>query len=110
MNRSDYVIELQESMRTNREHIMDSTQMLIFTCLLILVILTIWLLKQKNITYVHETGLALVYGYNLKLFTWSIIEINKIDFDVKELCLVYQFVILSRINLIRKPGRFRLST
>ena len=53
----------------------------------------------------EQLGLPNMNNLMLTFFDWNII-----DFDVKELCLVYQFVILSRINLIRKPGRFRLST
>jgi sodium/hydrogen exchanger-like protein 6/7 len=66
-NQIDEIIQSQVSLRSNREHIIDSIQMLIFTCLLILVILTIWFFKQKRISYIHETGLALFYGNKIFL-------------------------------------------
>jgi sodium/hydrogen exchanger-like protein 6/7 len=43
-------------------HVSDSLNLLIFTLLLILVILTIWLFKHKRFPYIHETGLAIIYG------------------------------------------------
>ncbi len=58
----DEVIQSQENQRTEREHIVDSAQLLIYTLLLIAVFLTIWLLKHKKFSYIHETGVALLYG------------------------------------------------
>lgn len=55
-------IELGQDLRKEHDHIVDSTNLLIFTFLLILVILTIWLFKHKRVPYVHETGLAIIYG------------------------------------------------
>ncbi len=62
MNISDDIIQSQVTFRSNREHVIDTIQMLIFTILLIFVILTMWLFKHKKINYIHETGLALFYG------------------------------------------------
>lgn len=56
------VIEYDQDSRKSHDHIVDSTNLLIFTILLILVVLTIWLFKHKRIPYVHETGLAIIYG------------------------------------------------
>lgn len=64
MNRSsqDFVLQSQQTLRSEREHTIDSLQILIFTLLMILVVLTNWLFKHKKINYIHETGLALIYG------------------------------------------------
>jgi sodium/hydrogen exchanger-like protein 6/7 len=55
-------IDVQENLRRQREHIVSSTNLLIFIFLLILVVLTIWLFKHKRLSFVHETGLAIFYG------------------------------------------------
>lgn len=55
-------IEFDQDSRKSHDHIVDSTNLLIFTFLLILVVLTIWLFKHKRIPYIHETGLAIIYG------------------------------------------------
>jgi len=43
-------------------HKFDSILLLLFTFLLTLTVLTIWLFKHRRIAFVHETGLAIVYG------------------------------------------------
>lgn len=56
------LIELGQDARKRHDHIVDSINLLIFTFLLILVILTVWLFKYKKFAYIHETGLAIIYG------------------------------------------------
>lgn len=43
-------------------HRLDSLNLLSYTFLLILTVLTIWLFKHRRFSYIHETGLAVIYG------------------------------------------------
>ena len=43
-------------------HRLDSLIILLYTGLLTVTVLTIWLFKHRRIRYLHETGLALLYG------------------------------------------------
>ena len=56
------IIESRQDMRDGYVHMIDSIHLLIFTLLLILVVLTIWLFKHRKFPYIHETGLAIIYG------------------------------------------------
>lgn len=56
------LIEFNTDEKKLRDHVVDSVNLLIFTFLLILVVLTIWLFKHYKFKYIHETGLAIIYG------------------------------------------------
>lgn len=43
-------------------HRIDSLNLLSYTFLLILTVLTIWLFKHRRVSFLHETGLAVIYG------------------------------------------------
>lgn len=43
-------------------HQLDSLSLLLYTFLLTITVLTIWMFKHRRIRYLHETGLALFYG------------------------------------------------
>lgn len=46
-------------------HRIDSFNLLVYTFLLTLTILTIWLFKHHRVSWLHETGLAIIYGKKL---------------------------------------------
>ncbi|KAI5635735.1 sodium/hydrogen exchanger family domain-containing protein [Phthorimaea operculella] len=43
-------------------HRIDSLNLLIYTCLLTLTVLTIWVFKHRRVSWLNETGLAVIYG------------------------------------------------
>lgn len=55
-------IESKQQERTDNLHRIDSLNLLIFTTLLVVVVLTVWIFKRRHFRYLHETSLALVYG------------------------------------------------
>lgn len=59
---TDDQIEFGQDSRKSRDHKVDTLNLLMLVLLLIIAVITIWLFKRKRIRYIHETGLAIVYG------------------------------------------------
>lgn len=53
-------IELDAKAQLN--HRIDSLNLLLYTFLLTLTVLTIWLFKHRRLRFLHESGLSVIYG------------------------------------------------
>ena len=65
-------------------HRLDNLNLLLYTFLLILTVVTIWMFKHRRLRFLHETGLAVIYG--------KVIDRNgKYSLNVKIFCLFSRF-------------------
>lgn len=58
--------DIELDAKAQSTHRIDSLNLLLYTFLLILTVLTVWLFKHRRLRFLHETGLAIVYGMYVK--------------------------------------------
>lgn len=54
--------DIEMDAKAQSMHRIDSLNLLSYTMLLILTVLTVWLFKHRRVSFLHETGLAVIYG------------------------------------------------
>lgn len=54
--------DIELDAKAQQLHRIDSLNLLLYTFLLTLTILTVWLFKHRRVIWLHETGLAIIYG------------------------------------------------
>lgn len=65
-------------------HRLDNLNLLLYTFLLILTVVTIWMFKHRRLRFLHETGLAVIYG----LVVGAIIRYTGSSTEVRTLSVV----------------------
>ncbi|XP_061754671.1 sodium/hydrogen exchanger 6-like [Nerophis ophidion] len=84
-------------------HRQDSANLLIFIMLLTLTILTIWLFKHRRFRFLHETGLAMIYGLLVGVILRFGIHVPQSMSDVVQGCAVNASPATLLVNV---SGRF----
>lgn len=81
--------DIELDAKAQQLHRIDSLNLLVYTFLLTLTILTVWLFKHRRVSWLHETGLAIIYGkwYDIVVLCAHITHINYIE-SVNE-CLMH---------------------
>ena len=79
------VLDIRQDEKAKLLHRLDTLNILAYVCILILIVCTIWLFKHKRVKFIHETGLAIIYG----LIVGAIIRYAGKDTDVSQLRFVY---------------------
>lgn len=64
--------DIELDAKANKIHQIDSLNLLLYTFLLTLTVLTIWLFKHRRVSWLHETGLAVIYGESAASFFSSL--------------------------------------
>uniref|UniRef100_A0A3Q2QLL6 Sodium/hydrogen exchanger n=1 Tax=Fundulus heteroclitus TaxID=8078 RepID=A0A3Q2QLL6_FUNHE len=90
-------------MMAEESHRQDSAYLLIFIMLLTLTILTIWLFKHRRFRFLHETGLAMIYGLLVGVILRFGIHVPQSTSDVVLECAVNASPATLLVNV---SGRF----
>nr|XP_006821443.1 PREDICTED: sodium/hydrogen exchanger 7-like [Saccoglossus kowalevskii] len=68
-----------------QKHRLDSINLLIFIFLLVCTVLTVWLFKHRRFRFLHETGLAMIYGMIVgAIIKYSGRRVNKYAYSIEE--------------------------
>ena len=75
------VLDIRQDEKAKLLHRLDTLNILAYVSILILIVCTIWLFKHKRVKFIHETGLAIIYG----LVVGAIIRYAGKDTEVSQL-------------------------
>ncbi|KAL9707120.1 hypothetical protein quinque_010638 [Culex quinquefasciatus] len=71
--------DIELDAKANKIHQIDSLNLLLYTFLLTLTVLTIWLFKHRRVSWLHETGLAVIYVREFLEHSLSISSVVVVD-------------------------------
>ena len=78
------VLDIRQDEKAKTIHRLDTLNIFAYVCILILIVCTIWLFKHKRVKFIHETGLAIIYG----LIVGAIIRYSGTDTGITQMRLV----------------------